>query len=203
MAGAWRSAPLLPWQVQCPVGVCAAVTARQGGGAGSGSRLPVPCAPHGVGGGCAVWVSLLLACWYTIRGGLCLLRARSGWPFGAHRVSVVCSCARAPAVLPPPRRCCACTSRGFHAGRCYARYRWSVPLHVLCSGPLLRLCCVGEGSVPVLPSRCLVLISQRPIELALFAVGAAEWEPGGAPGASLRGVQGWAFSHPRPAILGT
>ena len=29
--GAWRSAPLLPWRVQCPVGVCAALTAGSGG----------------------------------------------------------------------------------------------------------------------------------------------------------------------------
>ena len=29
--GAWRSAPLLPWRVQCPVRVCAALTAGSGG----------------------------------------------------------------------------------------------------------------------------------------------------------------------------
>ena len=45
-AGAWRSAPLLPWRVQCPVRVCAALAARSGG---SGrylvlclSRFPLP-----------------------------------------------------------------------------------------------------------------------------------------------------------------
>ena len=44
--GAWRSAPLLPWQVQCPVRVCAALAVRSGG---SGrylvlclSRFPLP-----------------------------------------------------------------------------------------------------------------------------------------------------------------
>ena len=44
--GAWRSAPLLPWRVQCPVRVCAALAAGSGG---SGrylvlclSRLPHP-----------------------------------------------------------------------------------------------------------------------------------------------------------------
>ena len=30
-AGAWRSAPLLPWRVQCPIGVCAALAVGQGG----------------------------------------------------------------------------------------------------------------------------------------------------------------------------
>ena len=34
--GAWRSAPLLPWRVQCPVRVCAALTA---GSRGSGRYL--------------------------------------------------------------------------------------------------------------------------------------------------------------------
>ena len=45
-AGAWRCAPLLPWRVQCPVCVCAALAARSGG---SGrylvlclSRFPLP-----------------------------------------------------------------------------------------------------------------------------------------------------------------
>ena len=44
--GAWRSAPLLPWRVQCPVRVCAALAAGSGG---SGrylvlclSRFPLP-----------------------------------------------------------------------------------------------------------------------------------------------------------------
>ena len=47
--GAWRSAPLLPWQVQCPVRVCAALAAGSGG---SGrylvlclSRFPLPAPP--------------------------------------------------------------------------------------------------------------------------------------------------------------
>ena len=31
VVGAWRSAPLLPWQVQCPVRVCAALVAGSGG----------------------------------------------------------------------------------------------------------------------------------------------------------------------------
>ena len=47
--GAWRCAPLLPWQVQCPVCVCAALAAGSGG---SGrylvlclSRFPLPAPP--------------------------------------------------------------------------------------------------------------------------------------------------------------
>ena len=38
-AGAWRSAPLLPWRVQCPVRVCAALAA----GSGSSGRYLVLC----------------------------------------------------------------------------------------------------------------------------------------------------------------
>ena len=60
--GAWRSAPLLPWRVQCPVRVCAALAAGSGG---SGrylvlclSRFPLPaprvprCVSRAVPSGC-------------------------------------------------------------------------------------------------------------------------------------------------------
>ena len=56
--------------------------------------------------GCPVQVSLLLARWYTIPGGLGALRARSGYPSGARRLPIVCSCARAPsASFVPPTMC--------------------------------------------------------------------------------------------------
>ena len=52
--GAWRCAPLLPWRVQCPVCVCAALAAGSGG---SGRylvsclfRFPLPAPPLAAGG---------------------------------------------------------------------------------------------------------------------------------------------------------
>ena len=45
--GAWRCAPLLSWQVQCPVGVCAALAAGKEGQAHTASCRPAtpPCCP--------------------------------------------------------------------------------------------------------------------------------------------------------------
>ena len=102
--GTWRSAPLLPWRVQCPVCVCAALAAGSGG---SGrylvlclSLFPHP-APLRVAGR-PVRVSLILARWYAIPRGLCVPRARSGCPFGGPCVPFACVCARAPAASAPP-----------------------------------------------------------------------------------------------------
>ena len=61
-AGAWRSAPLVPWRVQCPVRVCAALAAGSGG---SGRYLvlclsrfphPAPRVPR------CVWRAFLSGC---------------------------------------------------------------------------------------------------------------------------------------------
>ena len=72
--GAWRSAPLLPWRVQCPVCVCAALAAGSGG---SGrylvlclSRFPLP-APR---------VSRCV--WRAVLSG-CPLPSLAGTPFHA------------------------------------------------------------------------------------------------------------------------
>ena len=105
--GAWRCAPLLPWRVQCPVCVCAALAA------GSGGFAPVPgvvspllppsrpaCSALRVAGR-PVRVSLTLARWYAIPCSLCVPRARSGCPSGSPRVSFSCVCARALAVSAP------------------------------------------------------------------------------------------------------
>ena len=105
--GAWRCAPLLPWRVQCPVCVCAALAA------GSGGFGPVPgvvspllppsrpaCSALRVAGR-PVRVYLILARWYAIPCGLCVPRARSGCPSGGPRVSFSCVCARAVAVSAP------------------------------------------------------------------------------------------------------
>ena len=100
--GACRSVPLLPWRVQCPVRVCAALAAGSGG---SGqylvlclSRFPPsrPACP-------ALRVAgRTLARWYAIPRGLCVPRARSGCPSGSPRVPFACMCARAPAASAPP-----------------------------------------------------------------------------------------------------
>ena len=105
--GAWRCAPLLPWRVQCPVCVCAALAAGSGGFGlvpGVVSPLLPPSRPEYPAlrvAGRPVRVSLILARWYAIPCGLCVLRARSGCPSGGPRVSFSCVCARALAVSAP------------------------------------------------------------------------------------------------------
>ena len=105
--GAWRCAPLLPWRVQCPVCVCAALAAGSGGfGPVPGVVSPLlppsrPAYPALRVAGCPVRVSLILARWYAIPCGLCVPRARSGCPSGGPRVSFSCVCARALAVSAP------------------------------------------------------------------------------------------------------
>ena len=74
-AGAWRNAPLLPWRLQCPGRVCAALPAGSGGlgpvpGVVSSPfpparrAFPAPCVA-----GHPFWVSLMLARWYAIPCG--------------------------------------------------------------------------------------------------------------------------------------
>ena len=106
--GAWCSAPLLPWRVQCPVSVCVALPAGLGG---SGwclvlclprFPLPAPRVPRCV--------------WRSVPSG-CPLCSLAGTPFhavcafrelGPVALPVVpacplfCVCARAPAVSAPP-----------------------------------------------------------------------------------------------------
>ena len=106
-------APLLPWRLQWPVCVCAALAAGSGG---SGrylvlcpSRFPLP-APRVL---------------HAIPRGLCVPRARSGCPSGSPRVSLSCVCARAPAAsAPPPLGGVACAPRvvpALGAGRAVPR----------------------------------------------------------------------------------
>ena len=106
----WRSAPLLPWRVQCPVRVCAALVA----GSGSSGRylvlclsrfpLPAPRVPR------CVWRAVLSWCPLPSLAGtpfhaVCAFRelgpvSQSGNP----RVPFACLCACAPAASasPPP-----------------------------------------------------------------------------------------------------
>ena len=107
-AGAWRYAPLLPWRVQCPGRVCAALAAGSGGlgpvpGVVSSLFPPArPAFPALCVAGRPVWVSLILARWYAIPCGLCVPRARSGCPSRFPRVSFVCVCALALSRRPRP-----------------------------------------------------------------------------------------------------
>ena len=76
-----------------------------------------------------VRVSLILARWYSIPRGLCVLRARYGCPSGSPRVSLSCVCARAPTASapPPPGWCGVRTLRGPGTGRWWGLSTWSVP----------------------------------------------------------------------------
>ena len=102
--GAWRSAPLLPWQVQCPVRVCAALAADSGG---SGwylvlclSRFPLP-APR-----------VPRCMWRAVLSG-CPLPSLAGTPFhvvcafrvlGLVALLVVPACPLRVCALALPRR---------------------------------------------------------------------------------------------------
>ena len=107
MAGAWRYVPLLPWRVQCPGPVCAALAAGSGGlgpvlGVVSSPFPPArPAFPALCVAGRPVWVSLILAGWYAIPCGLCVPRARSGCPL-VFPACPLCVCALAFSRRPPP-----------------------------------------------------------------------------------------------------
>ena len=153
--GAWRCAPLLPWWVQCPVCVCAALAAGAGGLGRylvlclSRFPLPAPRVPRCV--------------WRAVPSG-CPLPSLAGTPF--HAVCVFCALGLVALLVVPacPLRVCAlalprrplppllgggaCAPRVVPAtGRCQGRSTWSVPLRVSCPGPLLRLACFGGGAV--------------------------------------------------------
>ena len=120
--GAWRCAPPLPWRVQCPVRVCAALAAGSGG---SGrylvlclSRFPLP-APR-----------VLRCVWRAVPSG-CPLSSLAGTPFygvcafcvlGPVALLVlpacplrVCALALSRRLLPPPLGGVACAPRAVPA----------------------------------------------------------------------------------------
>ena len=118
--GAWRSAPLLPWRVQCPVRVCAALAA----GSGGSDRYLVLCLsrfPHP-----APRVSRCV--WRAVPSG-CPLPSLAGTPFQAvcafrvlgpvallvvPRALCVCVRSRSRGVRsPPPLGGVACAPRAF------------------------------------------------------------------------------------------
>ena len=129
--GSWRCAPLLPWRVQCPVCVCAALAAGSGGSgrylASCLSRFPLP-APR-----------VPRCVWRAVPSG-CPLPSLAGTPF--HAVCAfralgpvalpvvpacpfcVCALALSRCPLPPPLGGSACASRvvpALGAGRAVPR----------------------------------------------------------------------------------
>ena len=153
-AGAWRSAPLLPWRVQCPDPVCAALAAGSGELGPVSGVVPSPFPPSRPAfralcvAGRPVWVSLILARWYAIPCSLCVPRGRSGCPSGLPRMTFVCACARALAASAPPHlpgfvwrahlarsRCWTLVGR-FHAARAPPRFppRSCAPIGLLGGG---------------------------------------------------------------------
>ena len=120
--GAWRSAPLLPWRVQCPVRVCAALAA----GSGGSGRYLVLCLSH-----FSHPAPLVLRCvWRAVLSG-CPLPSLAGTPF--HAVCAfralgpvallvvsafplrVCALALPRRPLPPPLGGVACAPRAVRA----------------------------------------------------------------------------------------
>ena len=165
---AWRSAPLLPWRVQCPVRVCPALAARSGGSVRylvlclSRFPLPAPCVPRCV--------------WLAVPSG-CPLPSLAGTPF--HAVCAfrelglvallvvpacplrVCALALRRCPLPPPLGGVACAPRAVPAlgagravprGPCPSACPAPVPCSVLLdlgggqSGPGSPLSGLGLGA---------------------------------------------------------
>ena len=191
--GAWRCAPLLPWRVQCPVCVCAALAAGFGGSGrylvlcSSRFPLPAPRVPR------CVWRAVLSGCPLPSLAGtpfhaVCAFRA-----LGPVALLVVPACAfrvcalalpRRP--LPPPLGGVACAPRAvpaLGAGRAVPRG----PCPSACPAPVP--CSVwrawggrsGPGS-PYLAWGC-------------GGGGRASW--GGVPFTVARGVWGQALPLPR------
>ena len=192
--GAWRCAPLLPWRVQCPVCVCAALAAGSGG---TGrylvlrlSRFPLP-APR------------VPRCVWRAVSSVCPLPSLAGTPF--HAVCAfralgpvallvvpacpfrVCALALPQRPLPPPLGGVACAPRvvpALGAGRAVPRG----PCPSACPAPVP--CSVwralgGGGPVPVPPY------------LAWGCGGGSRASPGGVPSTVARGVWGQAIPFPR------
>ena len=199
--------------MQCPRCVCAALAAGSGGlapvpGVVSSPFPPArPAFPALRVAGRPVWVSLILARWYAIPCGLCVLRARSGCPSGFPRVSFVCVCPRALAASAPPplpglvwrahlaqSRCWALLGP-FHSVRAPPRVlpQSGAPFGLLAWGaarsrfPLPGLGLHAPRGLGAGVGSRHQPHSARSWELALRAVGAARGRPGGG-GASCLGA---------------
>ena len=206
-AGAWRSAPLLPWRVQCPVHVCAALAAGSGG---SGrylvlclSRFPLP-APR-----------VPRCLWRAVSSG-CPLPSLAGTPF--HAVFAfrelglvallvvpvcplrVCALALPRRPLPPPLGGVACAPRAVPApgaGRAVPRG----PCPSACPAPVP--CSVwrawGGAVAPRFPPTWLGLHALWGLRAAGVVGGRPRGE--GWPATVVRGVWCQAPSLPRPPVL--
>ena len=192
---AWCCAPLLPWRVQCPVCVCAALAAGLGG---LGrylvlclSRFPLP-APRALR---CVWRALLSGCPLPSLAGtpfhaVCAFRA-----LGPVALLVVPACPLRVCALALPRRPrppllggVACAPRlvpALGAGRAVPRGPCpsACPAPVPCS--VWRAWGGGGGPVPVFPY------------LAWVCGGSGRASPGGVPSTVARGVWGQALPLPR------
>ena len=129
--GAWRCAPLLPWRVQCPVCVCAALAAGSGGSdrylASCLSRFPLPASriPR------CVWGAVLSGCPLASLAGTPFHAVRAFRALGPVALPVVpaclfrvCALALSRCPLPPPLGGVACASRvvpALGAGRAVPR----------------------------------------------------------------------------------
>ena len=158
--GAWRNAPLLPWLVQCPVRVCAALAASSG----SSGRYLVLCLsrfPHPV-------TRVLRCVWRAVPSG-CPLSSLAGTPFhavcafrdlGLVALLVVPACPLRVCALALPQRAQPPPWVVWRAHLARSRHRALVgPFHVVRAPPRvlprsLAPCGVlggGGGLVPVPP----------------------------------------------------
>ena len=205
--GALRSAPLLPWRVQCPVRVCAALAAGSGG---SGrylvfclSRFPLP-APR-----------VPRCVWRAVPSGR-PLPALAGTPFhavcafrelGPVVLLVVSACPLRVCALALPRRplpaplggvaCAPRTVLALGAGRAVPRG----PCPSACPAPVPCSVCRargGGGPVPVPPYLAWIA---RPVGAACGGGGGVPSPGGGWPATVVRGVWCQALPLPRPLVL--
>ena len=102
--GAWRSAPLLPWRVQCPVRVCAALAAGSGSSGRylvlclSRSPLPAPRVPR------CVWRAVLSGCPLPSLAGTPFHAVCAFRELGLVALLVVPACPLRVCALALPRR---------------------------------------------------------------------------------------------------
>ena len=213
--GAWRSAPLMPWRVQCPVRVCAALAAGSGGLGRylvlclSRFPLPAPRVPR------CVWRDVLSGCPLPSLAGTPFHAVCAFRELGPVALLVVPACplrvcARAPAVSAhPPLGGVACAPRAIPAlgaGRAVPRG----PCPSACPAPVP--CSVwrawGGAVRSWFPPTWLRAV--RPpwggsVAYALWglrAAGVAGGRPqGGWPATAVRGVWCQALSLPRPPVL--
>ena len=193
-AGAWRCAPLLPWRVQCPVCVCAALAAGSGGSGQylvlclSRFPLPAPRVPR------CVWRAVPSGCPLPSLAGtpfhaVCAFRALGPVPLLVVPACPfpVCALALQRRPLPPPLGGVACAPRvvpALGAGRAVPRG----PCPSACPAPVTCSVWLAWGGAA----------RSRFPPTWLGVVGVAVGRPrGGVPSTVARGVWGRALPLPR------